>query len=95
MSKPSQSKYVIWKFTLALEDYQVIEMPAGAVLLSVQIQHGSICIWARVDPNASKQDKHFWIAGTGHFIPTEALGATFLGTLQLQGGHFVFHVFYS
>ncbi len=41
----------IWKFNLQTIDKQEIQMPVGAELLTVQIQNGEPCLWARVDTN--------------------------------------------
>lgn len=86
----------IYKYTLEVEDEQQIEMPEDAEMLSVQIQNGSICVWAIVD-TASHVPVHlqkFYVRGTGH----ETKGVEdkiFLGTIQMQGGALIFHVFYD
>ena len=47
----------IYKYNLpdvALRGYALIEMPKGAVFLSVQVQHNSPVAWVRVDPDQEK-----------------------------------------
>ena len=83
----------IWKFPLETEDEQIINVPVGAEFLSVQIQHGQPCIWAKVNPqeNVIVRAK-VAIVGTGH--PAKHTdGMMFLGTYQLHDGNFVGHVF--
>ena len=77
----------IWKFPVMSD---VIEMPEGAEILSVQTQHDQPCLWALVDPDAPMERRTFNVVGTG--IPFEGDGQ-FLGTFQLLGGGFIGHVF--
>lgn len=82
----------IYKFLLPMEDEPVIQMPAGAKVLSVQVQRGEPFVWALVDANQRKMARHyFFVLGTGNPIDFEVTG-TFLGTIQLHGGDLVFHV---
>lgn len=82
----------IWKFGLDLKDEQMIEMPAGAIILSVQYQHGSLCLWALVDPTQTTVGRAIRIVGTGH--PADDVNAhDYIGTVQAHGGNFVWHVF--
>ncbi|MFX9058196.1 hypothetical protein ABTN75_20390, partial [Acinetobacter baumannii] len=57
-----------------------------------QVQHRCICVWAMVDTDRPLADRVFRIHGTGHSLflsPT----AKFVGTVQLDNGQLVFHVF--
>jgi len=83
----------IWKFPLGVADEQIIEMPRGAKVLAVQPQHDRVCVWAMVNPNAEKERRTFYIAGTGHLLPDESDRLRHVGTFQLHGGALVFHVF--
>lgn len=81
----------IWKFTLEVTDQQTLLMPAGAQILSVQVQHGAPQLWAAVDSDSPLESRSFEIFGTGHWLPPR-LGA-FVGAFQISGGTLVFHVF--
>lgn len=83
----------IFKFQLAVDDIQDVDMPTGCAVLSVQAQRNVPCIWAMVDPNAPKIRRRFRTYGTGH--PMEDAGAFphYVGTYQLQNGSLVYHVF--
>jgi hypothetical protein len=80
---------MIWKWTLT--QATTIDMPQGAQVLDVQVQHGEPQLWALVDPNAPKVKREFNVYGTGHDLPHNP--GTYVGTFQMQGGAFVFHVF--
>lgn len=79
----------IWKFEIALEATQAIEMPRGAEIISVQFQHGVMCLWAIVDSNAAAEQRIIQVFGTGHDF--KAHNRKHLATL-VQGA-FVWHVF--
>ena len=82
----------IWKFGLGTKDDFTINMPTGAKILAVQIQHGKPCIWAMCDDGASGDKRRFRIFGTGQLIPG-AEGLKYIGTFQVYDGDLVFHVF--
>lgn len=81
----------IWKFVLPVTDTPEISMPAGAEVLSAQVQFGSPVIWALLDPDVPEKTRHFTLLGTGNPAP-EDLGK-FIGTLQLNDGTLVLHLF--
>lgn len=82
----------IYKYELTITDVAVIEMPKGAKMLTVQMQHGVACVWAEVDVDAPKVRHAFRVLGTGH--PADDVAEMpYLGTIQLHGGDLVFHVF--
>jgi hypothetical protein len=81
----------IWKFPLSGESCDLIEMPKGAVTLSVQTQRGEICIWALVNPNAETEKRLFVTVGTGRSISLST--GIYIGTVQTSDGFFVWHVF--
>lgn len=81
---------VVWKYTLTKVENDV-EMPSGAMILTVAEQHNEICLWAKVNPNAERVKRKLFVVGTGH---AELNGAeTYLGSAQINNGNLVFHVF--
>jgi len=82
----------IWKFPLAVADYQLVAMPRGAEVLAVQTQNGTACIWAKVDTEKSSIGRGVWIRVTGPAIGDAERGVH-AGTFQLVGGQLVCHVF--
>lgn len=81
----------IWKYMVEVADQFEIEMPEGARVLCVQVQHDHPQIWAMVDPDAPMVTRRFRVVGTGHGI--EAPIGPYVGTFQLYGGSFVGHLF--
>lgn len=81
----------IWKWTLQEIGFQQLTMPAGAKLLSVQMQFGKPQLWATVYENAPVEQRNIVTYGTGHSMTHEDV--VYVGTYQLLGGSAVFHVF--
>ena len=85
----------IWKFELALQTEQAINMPEGAKVLTVQVQAGVLCVWALVDTENDTEERQFFILGTGHDADDvdSSNGYNYLNTVQLPSGALVHHVF--
>lgn len=88
--------HIIYKFKLKVGDLQVVKMPAGARILSCQVQDQMPCLWALVNPEVKEtEDRLIEIFGTGNDIKYE-MGAdrVFIGTFQIDHEEvFVGHVF--
>ena len=82
----------IWKFPLKLEDEQTIEVPGGyaATMLCVQLQRGP-CLWARVNTDARPCPVTILMRGTGFALAGDE--GAYLGTVLIEGGVFMTHVF--
>lgn len=80
----------IHKYPLQLTDRQELFLPARNRPLSVQVQHGQICIWAHVDTAAPPGGLAVAIVGTGNPMCLPA-HFQYLGTVQLDT--FVWHVY--
>lgn len=82
---------IIYKYELSVQDDQVIEMPEGTEILSLQVQAGRPCLWALVTPyGRSTVKRKIRTHGTGHEI-TDWANLVFIGTYQAPP--LVFHVF--
>lgn len=81
----------IWKFPIEVRDIQGLNMPSGATILTVQVQHNDPCLWAIVDPSEVTELRTFRIVGTGH--PIDFTTEAYIGTFQLSNGGLVFHIF--
>lgn len=81
---------MIWKFPLAITDLQRVEVPKGAMILTVQAQAGALCLWAVVpDAQAKSETIVIEIIGTG--IEAPAASRAYIATVQLTA--LVWHVF--
>lgn len=88
----------IWKFPCDIADDLTINMPLGAQILTVQMQHGVPCIWALVDDAMPKLAHKFAWRGTGHNCDTltprhHESAPKHVGTVQMANGNLVFHLF--
>ena len=88
-------KRTIWKYELELYGHQTIEMPLGSHILTVQSQKGNLCIWALVDPDETEtEERTIEIYTTGRMITyTDELHKQYIGTVQLDSGDFIAHIF--
>lgn len=82
-------QHTIWKYIL--RSNITLEIPKGAHILSVHVQDGSVCMWAKVDPTADTESRKFMVVGTGDDIPAES--TIFIGTVLMHDAALVFHVF--
>lgn len=78
----------IWKYTLE-HGHNTFLLPKGAKILHVGQQNGTVCLWARVDPEQEQEKRVFRFVGTGH--PLNCTDITYLGTAH--DDPFVWHVF--
>lgn len=82
----------VWKYPVPRLDSMEVQMPAGAQILTVQVQGVTPVMWALVDPSAAKETRRFYVLGTGHPSEDRDLGR-YVGSFQLHGGALVFHLF--
>lgn len=89
----------IFKYPLQLSE-TVVGMPRGARVLSCAEQYGMLCVWAAVDHGEPNVPRLFFAFPTGapmaesgiHRKPQAAIGE-FVGTVLMNSGSFVVHVF--
>lgn len=83
----------IWKYPLPAKYYGdfELELPDGAVFLSLQVQRGVPCLWAMVDPSAPKVRETFKWLLTGDEVPT-GTDWGYVGLVQLHDGGLVVHL---
>lgn len=82
----------IFKYQLCVSDEQMVNLPIGSRILSLQVQREIPCIWAIVDDQEVKTSPiQVLMFGTGHSISDKDAGNRFAGTIQIRD--LVFHVF--
>ena len=82
---------VVYKYILQMADTQEIELPEGAEILSVQLQHGGLTLWALVNPDIDKVIRTIEILTTGNEAYDHS--RKFINTVQLAEGSLVYHFF--
>jgi hypothetical protein len=90
------SPFVVYKYPLDLKATQEVRMPLLARILCVQLQYGRPTLWAMVNREAAAEN-HVMVpvhmVGTGHAeVPRDA---DYVGTVQLDEGTLVLHVFHE
>lgn len=83
----------IWKFPLALAHSQILTVPSGTVFIHADTQDGALCLWAMVNAEAVQGPVEVVIVGTGQTVPEGIDPLNFVGTVLMDGGAFVWHVF--
>ena len=85
--------HTIYKYKLE-PNFGTLEMPQGAQVLTVQMQGGTPCLWARVDTERALERRSFDVYGTGHEVPDDPR-LVYVSTFQMDNGALVWHVFES
>ena len=84
----------IYKYPLIAMHTQTLELPKGSSILSVMNQFDEIVIYALVDTEEKQTEKYtITTHGTGHKAD-DVCNFKFLGTVKLEDGRLMFHVFY-
>lgn len=67
-------------------------MPAGAQILTIQMQGNTITLWAQVNEAVAQEPRHVEIFGTGWAIGPMPENLKYLSTVQDASG-FVWHIY--
>lgn len=90
----------IYKYDIVNTSNGIIEGPITK-LLTAQVQHGTIVVWAEVDTEAPNRKFEVFPLGTGWPLDPPAGKEcildthTYLSTVQMAGGSLIFHVYYK
>ncbi len=79
----------IWKFTISPNC--TLEMPVGAEILDIQVQHGEPQMWVLVDPFAPIVKRSFNVYRTGQQLDDDV--GLYIGTFLVFEGNLDCHVF--
>ncbi len=83
----------IFKYPIKISSDISLAIPCDAKILTVQMQRGTTCIWALVDPDAKEEVRRFRFIGTGHPIEQGQQRLDYVGTIQMLGGDLMYHLF--
>ncbi len=81
----------VFKYEITSANEVTIVAPQVLRWLHVAVQHGVPCVWAEVDTETEHATHRLCVRGTGH--PMKGNEGRHIGTLFLDDGAFVFHVF--
>jgi hypothetical protein len=85
--------YAVFKEVLKLDVFnqvQEVSMRAGKIICARE-QFDEPCIWYICEPESPMRTRKFILAMTGRTLPNA--GAIYVGTVLLNGGAFVLHIF--
>ena len=82
---------VIHKYGLASSGRWDMSLPKGAKVLAVASQRNEPQLWALIDPSKDDECRQFMVVPTGRSFDAERV--VYIGTIQLDDGQFVGHVF--
>lgn len=87
----------IYKYSIGQTGFGFVEDRITKIL-TAQVQHGDIVVWAEIDTDAPVRKFQFIPVGTGWDLTTKKGDCvldthTYIGTVQLAGGAIVFHIY--
>jgi hypothetical protein len=82
----------IYKYPISIEDATIIDMPVDAQILSIQVQHRKIVLWALVESDNQNEQRVFEIYGTGHNMDHYYKEGR-IHRATVQWGDLVWHIF--
>lgn len=86
----------IYKYPLIITDKQTISLPKGSTILSVANQREQLVLYALIqDSTINTEEYKIRIIGTGHNIICNVQAMTFAGTVLMDDGSLVWHIFYE
>lgn len=86
----------IYKYVLKPTEKNVLELPIGSKILSIEEQHGEMVVYGLVPFNQETKERYeILIYGTGHEISTDLNEYLFLGTVKMHDGRLMLHAFYK
>lgn len=84
----------VFKYPIPIIDQPQILLPIGAKVLHVGEQHDDMMLWALVDDAETRwEPREFRVLGTGHSFNGDDFYSVYIGTVIMQRGALVFHVF--
>lgn len=84
----------IYKYDLSTSSHQVLRIPEGYEVLSVQYQRNSLVLWCLVEDTAPCQGVEIRVFGTGHGMADYLSAKNYIGTVQEPGTPWVWHIFH-
>ena len=72
----------------------VLAVPKDGIIRHVAVQFADkLCLWIEVDPDAKLETRRFAVFGTGHEIDYTDGQLDYIGTVQMEGGALILHVY--
>lgn len=71
-----------------------IQIHDGADIISARVQHGNLCVWAKINTESKLVTRNVYVIGTGCDM-TDVIDkdVKFIDTIFLYEGYLVYHIF--
>ena len=73
------------------EEHIKLDIPRSAEVLKVDVQESKLVVWTLSNISLPLEKRHFVLYGDEQIMPTKH--GHYCGTVQMNGGKVVFHVF--
>jgi hypothetical protein len=84
----------IWRYTLSVQDINNISIPAnGRILYVGSTNDQNPVLWIEVDTKVVEEIRYFRIYGTGHPHLEDDIARKYVGTVIVNRGNLVWHVY--
>lgn len=81
----------VYKYPLAIDDYQKLTLPINAKLLCIKEQNEKLCLWALINKEETCTEQiTIRCVGTGFPIKESV---EYIDSIMMLGGNLVFHFF--
>lgn len=71
----------------------ILSMPANAKVLHLDSQNNFPYLWVELDTDEPYVKRNFMVIGTGHPIPKHVIKYSYVGSLKLDDGTVMIHVY--
>ena len=84
---------VVWKVNLThTPGITEVQLPVGAIILSVQNQYDTLALYVEVDTTVPIEKHRFLVVETGKELINDK-GRLYIGSALFFGGDYVLHIF--
>ena len=83
----------IYKYPLEITDIQYINIPESYEILSVKVQNDIPVLYAIVEDSRESRSVGIVMKGTGHPFNENVGVEDFVGTININQGNLMFHIF--
>ena len=80
----------IYKYPIQVNDHFILELPDEAEILYIGMQKSEPFMWVLLDTEQSKEERHFYLYGTGMEVPDDYC---YIDSFQMLNGSLIFHLF--
>ena len=84
---------IINQYPLNISEVQMIRMPAGSKILSVEAHEDRPVLWAMANGKNKEENRYIYCYGTGYKFENENDSLEYLNTIRIRNGMLILHFF--